>query len=225
MGFFEFVERSIKKDWSVLKQAKTSLAIITLLALSLGGYGGFRVTDYVLRERNATLQTMLDAERQKHSQASATQLKGRVLVGYGAESGVVCMATINLAVLIEFQDKYDALVVCGLVDQTVDRMTDKRTSLSPPFVIRREVAAATWQLSPEMAEGQNKLAAPVREQLRKMKIPESLGLTAVTNKWYEVILLPKGTNQGEIRSLLDATYHGGKLLAQEGYEAGAISIR
>jgi hypothetical protein len=127
---------------------------------------------------------------------------------------------------MQFEATHDVFVLCGLVDQTVDRMADKRTSLSPALAIRREIVSMIWPLSPDMLAGQDKLAASARdamlEELRKLKIPQSW-VNVVTNKWYEVVLLPKVAKKSDVHSLLDVKSVGGKILSQEGYDAAAIS--
>ena len=225
MGLSDLVIQRIRKDWSVLERAKTSLGIVVIVALAVGGWAGFSVANYVLRERMETLQ-----ERAKTATKPAPVIEAKqVLMGYGRKGGMGCSAVVDFRPVLDFQNTHDLFILCGLVDERVDRETDTRTSLSPPLSIRPEAQASAWDLSSEMAAAQDALGKPARDavlkDLESKKLAENLGIVVVTNKWYEVVLIPKTSRKAEIHSLQDVKALGGKILSREGYFASGISAQ
>ncbi len=135
-------------------------------------------------------------------------LTGPVLQGWGSPIPF-CFAVINGPTLMSFRDKYDVAIACGVPDPTLDKFEDKRITISPLFTIRPGPIEIKVTYSKEMAEA-------VRQQLKGVRIPQGtgLGLGITPATWYEVVLLPKGTDTSNIHRLSDVQRYGGKILSQ-----------
>jgi hypothetical protein len=219
--FLDSIWKRVKKDWSVLKRARASVALIGLLALGIGGYVGFWLTEFVFRERIATLQAQLEAEKRR-AKAEGAQNR-RVLEAWGG-TDTACAANVALDALADFQKQYDALYVCGIIDPSVDRMADARISISQPLAIRPEKIRIEMPLGAEMREAQKILTAPMREEFKKT-LPPGVEPIFTTNKWHEIVLVPKGTKSSDIRKMMDITFRGGKILSQDGWGASGVSMQ
>jgi len=121
-----------------------------------------------------------------------------------------CTAMIDASKLpVAFRDKYEIAMVCGFVDPSVDRQKDTRISVSALFT-PQDALQISLPFSKTMADA---LAAEQRAAIEKLiPRPTSGTLVGVMNMvWFEVILLPKGSDRSNIQKLSDVLTAGGKI--------------
>ena len=128
------------------------------------------------------------------------------IYGGGTECGVV----IDGQLLVKWQDKYDAALVCGLNDNAVDRMHQTAIAISEPYTI------GPHQMTMTVSYGRGKLLESIKAIRTKMHLPDDAHISFPAA--YNVILLPKNINAAEIASITsigDVPNHGGLIVEAE----------
>jgi hypothetical protein len=141
---------------------------------------------------------------------------------YEAPSGptdvahMMCTATINGSALLMYQNNYHVAVACGTTDSTVDRLEDRRLTVSKPFTIQEGEIAITAPYGKEMLDYIQHLTS-VETGIRSVR-KRHLGIasTPVSEQfpvWYQAILLPNsGCDVSDIHRLSDVPRCGGVIL-------------
>jgi hypothetical protein len=132
----------------------------------------------------------------------------RVIQAWGSADGKTCPVTINSISFILERDRYVFAVVCGLVDPTVDKFEDRRITISAPFTIREGPVDIDTPASKIMLDGIAKMKADALKSLPPA-IQKHAGIQVQI--WFQVILIPKGTNTADIQRLSDVARYGGKI--------------
>jgi len=140
----------------------------------------------------------------------------RIIQGWGALDPSTCRANLSMEPLRPFAEKYDVVLICGLTDPKVDKFEDQRISSSPAYTIHPGTVDILFPSSAAMLDAVQKIKA---ETVKNLPTPPKKGvvLAIPVPMWYEVVLIVKGTNLGEIRKLSDIPRYGGKILSQEGF--------
>jgi hypothetical protein len=124
----------------------------------------------------------------------------------------VCAADLDGGQLQRFREKYNVLLVCGIVDPTMDKMRDRRITISPPLTIRTGTISIAVPWDVRMA----KAIKQVQEDARKAAPPPPKGTVSFTvtqiGVWVDTVLLPKGVDPAEIHQLSDVLRHQGKII-------------
>jgi hypothetical protein len=133
--------------------------------------------------------------------------KPRIIVGWGPP-GPNCGFVIDAAPLVIFADKNNVAMVCGMSDATRDKYEDERITVSSPFTIQPQMLSISAPYSALMADAVNKARentpTPTRDK-SNVAVPI----------WYEVVVIPKGTNLSDIHKLSDIPRYGGEILSQD----------
>jgi hypothetical protein len=172
--------------------------ILFLITLGLSVYGFFRVGQ--LESSVASMATIFTHQIQ-------------VITGIGT-TGLVCNAEINGLGVVEYAEKYNLVVVCGISDPTADKYEDSRITvssartISPPF---QSMDVAT-PYSENMGEAVKKIKENV---LKNVSEPQRSKLEVTVPVWYEVAVLPKGISPAAVTRLSDIHKYGGKVLSVE----------
>jgi hypothetical protein len=117
------------------------------------------------------------------------------VVGWGgAMDG--CGAAIDTSGFVRVAEKYRLLLICRIIDPSIDQMEDEKIAVSKPFGITGGIVQILIAYSP---------SAPIREVAK-------LGTT--TN--IQVALLPKDQDGSRIKRLSDILREGGQILVQGG---------
>lgn len=112
------------------------------------------------------------------------------------------------------RDEFEVAVACGFVDPTIDRLKDSRITISRLFTPVNAITIS-MAFSKAMADG---LKADQELALEKVPVPPRGSTTNVqlTNLiWMIPVLLPKGFDTSQIRTLRDIQTHGGKIGAAQ----------
>lgn len=91
-----------------------------------------------------------------------------VLVAWGTNQPLQCQAHVDTAQLMAFREKYDVVVICGLIDVTVDRFKDRKITVSPRITIRRDIIPISFPTTKDMSEA---IKAQVAQARREQNIP------------------------------------------------------
>lgn len=118
-----------------------------------------------------------------------------LIQGWGVTTPFQCIATVTASMLMPWREKYDFVVVCGYNDPTQDMVETTQIGVSPRFTIRPDSISVKFPVSRDMLEAREK---------KKKASPK--GLSAI---WYQVALLPKGTDVSNIKHLSDIPRYGG----------------
>jgi hypothetical protein len=130
----------------------------------------------------------------------ATGKVPKVIVGYGSLSSGSCFAKVNMERLQSFAKDYEIALICGIEDQTVDKLADPNISVSTTRTIRQGIEDIRMPLSEKMRDKSSQM---FRDAGNK---PIPIGT------WYEAVLLPKTVFMPSIQSLRDVVVHGGKII-------------
>jgi hypothetical protein len=131
--------------------------------------------------------------------------------------GTECSVVIEGDLLMKWQDKYDAALVCGLNDNAVDRMHQTAIAISEPYTI------GPHEMTMTVAYGRGKLLETVEGIKAKMHPPEGAHMTFPAV--YNIILLPKNIDEAGIASITsigDVPNHGGLIVEAE---AGFVQVQ
>jgi hypothetical protein len=120
-----------------------------------------------------------------------------VIVGWGGNA-TQCNAVVDTTRLLSFKDTHKIVLVCGIENQTIDKMADERILISNPFDIRPGGVAITANFSPKM--------------------DELKGIQGVVQVWEMIALVPPGVSREKISKLADIDNLGGKLVAPGYYK-------
>jgi hypothetical protein len=107
-------------------------------------------------------------------------------------------AVVDTTRLLSFKDTHKIVLVCGIENQTIDKMADERILISNPFDIRPGGVAITANFSPKM--------------------DELKGIQGVVQVWEMIALVPPGVSREKISKLADIDNLGGKLVAPGYYK-------
>jgi hypothetical protein len=172
--------------------------ILFLITLGSSVYGFYRVSQL---ESTVAFMTTIVAHQVQ------------VITGIGT-TGQVCSAEINGLGLVEYAEKYNLVVVCGIADPTADKYEDSRITvstartISPPF---QSVDVAT-----PYSENMGGAVKKIRENvLKSVSEPQRSKLEVTVPVWYEVAVLPKGVSPTGVTRLSDIHKYGGKVLSIE----------
>jgi hypothetical protein len=138
-------------------------------------------------------------------------LKPRIIIGWGP-LGLNCGFTINAVPLMIFADKDDVAMVCGMSDATRDKLEDDRITISSLFTILPQNIDILSPYSAPMAEALKKFQD---DSLKNVPASQKNQTSFVVPIWYEVAVLPKGTNPKDIHKLSDIPRYGGEILSQD----------
>lgn len=181
-----------KGDW-------TFPIILFLITMGLSVYGFYRVSEL---------------EKSLAIMGQAIMRQVQVIVGIGTP-GQLCSAVVNGVGLMEYAEKYNLVVVCGIADSAVDKYEDTRITvstartLSPPFQNNIEV-------STPYSEKMGKAVKEIKDNiLKNIPAPGRSKLEVTVPVWYEVAVVPKGVSPTEVTRLSDVHKYGGKLLSTE----------
>ena len=113
------------------------------------------------------------------------------LVSYGADAEKICSATLDGSPFTKLSDKYRIVLICGMVDSSVDQWTDTRITISPAFTIQAFAVPIRVPQSKNLGTTiQHALAAQVRSIPSAAK--KLIGVQWVM--WCQGVLLPNGVN-------------------------------
>jgi hypothetical protein len=184
------------------KEGSWSLAIILFLCtLGLSVYGFERVREL---ESQLTMVSMLVLHQ------------AQVIVGWGSTDPTTCTAELNGAALVEYIEKHNAVLICGITDPTVDKQEDHRITISTARTILMGNMVVSTPFSEIMGSAIQKLKDDaLKKQIPKPQQSKNGCDSPMVNLWYEVAVLPKGTNPNDITRLSDVHRYGGKVLSIE----------
>jgi hypothetical protein len=124
--------------------------------------------------------------------------------------GFYCTVKIDGSLILKLKDKYDVALLCGLVDSGVDKYRDTHISVGSARTIQNGEMEIVIPVSKSMHNAGNEmLGSTLKDQS-----PES---KAVIGEWFEVVLVPVGTNMETIHTLSEVKLRGGRVLSEEGY--------
>jgi hypothetical protein len=132
-----------------------------------------------------------------------------IIQGWGDTSGKNCTVQINPGAVYRYKDTDEIAVACGFVNSGVDKFEDDTITITPLYTIGLQPFAlsAPWSKS---------MAALLEKAGREVKIAEhNQCASAEIPTWYELILLPKGTQISDIHKLSDIPRFGGLILSQQ----------
>jgi hypothetical protein len=155
-------------------------------------------------------------------------LRGQLIVGSGNGQNFA-VHQLNGKAVMDFRKDYKLLVVCGLVNPTVDKFEDMRIAKSAAFTIVPEVMEVVTPYSASMLETLNAVAVQVAGSQKQLVRPgfkqTKKNRRAVTRQvgfqyqtWGETVLLPNGVNPDDIHRLSDVRRYNGKILTEEIHE-------
>ncbi len=108
-----------------------------------------------------------------------------------------CVGQVQGSALGRWRGDYDVYLACGVVDPTVDKFNESNISISQPFKIESTPISIAVPYSPDM-----------RNQMQQGMPP----------LWFEIVLLPKHVNVGDVRKLSDIKSLGGITIGPQGVE-------
>lgn len=145
-----------------------------------------------------------------------------VVTAWGNADIGACRESVNGAALTEYAEKYDVVIICGVVDSRVDKFSDHAISVSSSYSIHDSIIEILFDTSDSMKAAAKKLTD---EQLKGLPQPPKKG-TAVGITipiWYEVTVMPKGSDLTNIKQLSDVPRYGGIVLSQRSNLGGSSS--
>ena len=195
------LRRQVAALWvpfSTSRQRQATLSVVVGLVTLFGVWLGWAIRD---------MMTQTAAPNGSQVPRAAP----RALIGWGSP-GPFCAALIDGSPLMSFRDKYGVAIMCGMPDPTIDKFENKTITISSLFTIRAESFPVVVPHSKEMAEELKKRAAAAGEAA---KVPQGTPVDILVTTWYEVVLLPQGTDVSVIQRLSDVARYGGKIVSQE----------
>lgn len=166
---------------------------------------------YILAAVIATAAITWEVAHRVTQSSTVHTVEGPIILGWGSD-GPFCAGVLDGSRLFNFRDKYAVALACALEDETLDKYENTKITVSLPFTIHSGPIPITVAHRPAMAEEIKKRSEQAWKQLR---LPKGTPGVNIGRTWYEVILLPKGTDTADIRKLSDVRRHGGKVLSQE----------
>lgn len=149
---------------------------------------------------------VMRAPRSSSAAAAAPAIK----TWRGGETNA-CMVTVNGAGLRDHAERYNVAMLCGIGRADADPLTDRAITVSRAFRIEPNDFAIEEAVSGPMRVLLADRAAPTRRPQPSQELPapheESL--------WYELVLLPKGVDAFDVRTLGDVERLGGRRLLSE----------
>ena len=142
---------------------------------------------------------------------TAFQEQGPILMAYGG-GGIVtaCAGIINGAALTEYSQDYNAAIVCGFDDASIDRFQDNNITISSSHTILQGQMSVQTNFSQAMLAEYLKL----RDRVRASQ-PTEPQPTMAEAYWFEVVLLPKDSSPANFKTLSDIEKLGGKILSRQ----------
>lgn len=115
--------------------------------------------------------------------------------GIGMSDGRrTCYIEADTSRLVNFREKFQVFMICGVNDSTVDMQEDDRIILSAPFSI---------------SGGVTRIEVRIAGKLDFIhSLPPGNGLTM----WRNIVLLPRGTDPTRIKTLSDVPRFGGRVV-------------
>ncbi len=138
--------------------------------------------------------------------------KQRIITGWGYPDISHCVAILNSAPLMEYSEKYDVAVVCGIIDPKVDKYQDQRITISQAFTIRPGAIDIETPSAKSMLDAVENIK---KESLKGFPAKKGTKIRMQLPMWYEAVLIPKGMGVADIRKLADVPRYGGRILPQE----------
>ncbi|MBI4485584.1 MAG: hypothetical protein HY655_06190 [Acidobacteria bacterium] len=203
----------IRQELEELGRAKLGVFVFMVAGALLGFWAG----SWFYSERIAILEERLKDHQQESAVTPAAPaqsgpvVQGPVLIGYGTDPPN-CGAEINGAALMDFREKYEVGIVCGLEDPRFDRFEDLRVTASHGYTITPTTIRILAPYSQRMKAASDAAIEEVRKTIPPDK-PNTL-VQLRLRVWHEVTLLPKGFDVASIRRLSDVSRYGGMVLSQ-----------
>ena len=133
----------------------------------------------------------------------------RIIMGWGDVSGKNCSVSVDPTGLLKYRDAYEVGVICGFTDPAIDKFEDQNVTITPLYTIGLQPFDIATPWSKPMAAALEKAA---QEAKRLSHNPCAAGAIPT---WFEVVVLPKGTNIADIHKLSDVPRFGGIILSQQ----------
>jgi hypothetical protein len=109
-----------------------------------------------------------------------------------------CLTGIDGAQLLEYSDKYNLGVACGISNVTTDANQDTAIAVSTPFTIVKDQMLIESKFPPALLDTMKTLAA--------------LSPPQAANIWHKIFILPKKVDMSRIRKVADIRELGGKMV-------------
>lgn len=217
----------VRREIEELRRAPFGSAALLIIGIAVGLSVGRWYYANLYSERINILETKVRTMEAPSSaattDASAAPAVRGFLIKISEASQERCTTTLDGRAIRDFSDKYDMFVICGIVDQAVDKLQDPRISVSHPFtIIPAEVVVSVDYYGPMLDAIQQIQKTSVQQQsaevIRQLK-PAPKGTVEVRvlgvsiGIWREVVVVPKGTTEKEIKQLSDVRRFGGKILS------------
>lgn len=135
--------------------------------------------------------------------------KEKVLIGWGVHDPFKCGGIVNGGPLLDYRDEYEVVVVCGLIDRTIDRFKSKQISVSQRFAIRKGRQHIDFPVNNRMSKSIQKGIEQIKQRAVKQGTAKGQLIPILLNKWYTVALVPKGLDLSLIERMSDIPRHGG----------------
>lgn len=200
VGIGKIIKRSREKDrleeLNLSQKGIYALLVLGLLVSSASLYFNYRPRIV----EKTVVQTVQEPPRQ-------------IFKAWGSTDPTKCFSVLDTVRLMNYADKYDVAVICGLTDPTVDKFEDQRITVSSTYTIRPGDLEIAAPLSMAMTNAVQHLRDEAVKSL-PTKPKRGTVITLQIPMWYETVLILKGTLAADIRKLSDVPRYGGKILSQ-----------
>src|SRR5229473_4767773 len=118
-----------------------------------------------------------------------------------------CNVILDGSRLMRLASTYDVALVCGVIDATMDKFNDKRIAVSGLFSIHPAAIPISALRTDEMTQAIQKQisdAARITPKTTVIEVP--------IRTWYEIALLPTGTDVTDIHRMSDVARYKGIIL-------------
>lgn len=213
----------IKSEWATVMKAP----MLMIIALAMGtGIGWLVASKWYETDLQTMRDTVANLQIKAHSESSVpsvVQASGQKPLQNNHQSDVPgallewaspdesCDVVIDGHRLKEWRDKYNVFETCLFADPTIDPMQNDALSISHPFAISDQPISISVPYSQRM------LAAFEPQGWRAIQnAPKGAHVMVPRTLLIAVIVLPKGLNGSELRSMSDVEHLGGIILRKVG---------
>lgn len=198
------------KEVKKLEDHVVAATIVLVVGIGIGAGVGWAAHAYL----NPTTPSAARTDN-----ATGPRLRGPVLLRRDAATinAQDCGVVINGNDLADYREKYNVALACGIADDAVDRLAERRMSISSVFTIRPGEIPIRVAHSQAHRAGIAKIQEETKAKLqaeiqRTLKPGESIPVfqANMIQTWHDVVLLPKNIESTDsIRQLSDVPKVGG----------------
>jgi hypothetical protein len=192
-----------------LKSAVKVLVVVA--ALTAIAYSSYR-----LGQRS---EYSVASVQQPHPQPSFRDL-GHLFLSYGADGEHICHAVLDGSLLVQWSDNFRLVLVCGIVDPSIDQYSNRHITVSSSFTIIHPTAI---DISARHKPGTEKeIQRIINAQLVAIPKQARKSVGVEWTLWYNPVLLPPKVNPEDIQQLGNVAKLGG-IIVPEGRILTTIS--